>query len=102
MYAGSSPIFNVPEITTLRRVKPLPKRRRTSAPASSSMGNLVPAIPLPLSAAAAAAAAAVVASTGGLIGDPELEAAANALLGSPLPPPPLPPLPPLPPPQQQQ
>ena len=90
MYAGSPTIFNVPEITTLRRVKPLPKRRRTSAP--SSTGTLVPVIPSPLSAAAAAAAA-VVASTGSLIGDPELEAAANALLASPLPPPPLPPQP---------
>lgn len=33
MYRGSSPIFDVPEFPTLRRVKPLPKRRRTSAPA---------------------------------------------------------------------
>lgn len=32
MYRGSSPIFDVPEFPTLRRVKPLPKRRRTSAP----------------------------------------------------------------------
>ncbi|KAK2462234.1 hypothetical protein APHAL10511_005730 [Amanita phalloides] len=83
MYAGSPHLFNVPEITTLRRVKPLPKRRRTSAPVSSPLGSMVPAIPSPLSAAAAAAAAAVVASSGGLLGDPELEAAANALLVPP-------------------
>ncbi|KAF8655041.1 hypothetical protein AX16_003277 [Volvariella volvacea WC 439] len=31
MYRGSSPIFDVPEFPTLRRVKPLPKRRRTSS-----------------------------------------------------------------------
>ncbi|KAF8961513.1 hypothetical protein BDZ97DRAFT_1200995 [Flammula alnicola] len=32
MYRGTpSPIFDVPEFPTLRRVKPLPKRRRTSA-----------------------------------------------------------------------
>jgi hypothetical protein len=30
MYRGSSPIFDVPKFPTLRRVKPLPKRRRTS------------------------------------------------------------------------
>jgi hypothetical protein len=30
MYRGSSPIFDVPEFPPLRRVKPLPKRRRTS------------------------------------------------------------------------
>lgn len=30
MYRGSSPLFDVPEFPTLRRVKPLPKRRRTS------------------------------------------------------------------------
>ena len=29
MYRASSPIFDVPEFPTLRRVKPLPKRRRT-------------------------------------------------------------------------
>ncbi|KAF8623117.1 hypothetical protein AX17_007551 [Amanita inopinata Kibby_2008] len=79
MYSSQSPIFNVPEIATLRRVKPLPKRRRTNP-------SLLPAVPSSLSAAAAAAAA-VVASTGSLIGDPELEAAANALL---VPPPPVP------------
>ena len=34
MYRGtSSPIFDVPEIPTLRRVKPLPKRRRTTGAA---------------------------------------------------------------------
>ncbi|KAF8880180.1 hypothetical protein BD779DRAFT_1549831 [Infundibulicybe gibba] len=31
MYRGPSPIFDVPEFPTLRRVKPLPKRRHTSA-----------------------------------------------------------------------
>jgi hypothetical protein len=31
MYRASSPIFDVPEFPTLRRLKPLPKRRRTSA-----------------------------------------------------------------------
>jgi len=30
MYRGSSPIFDVPEFPSMRRVKPLPKRRRTS------------------------------------------------------------------------
>ena len=30
MYRATSPIFDVPEFPTLRRVKPLPKRRRTS------------------------------------------------------------------------
>ncbi|KAF8524167.1 hypothetical protein JB92DRAFT_3253786 [Gautieria morchelliformis] len=30
MYRGTSPIFDVPEFPPLRRVKPLPKRRRTS------------------------------------------------------------------------
>lgn len=34
MYRASSPIFDVPEFPTLRRVKPLPKRRRTSAAAT--------------------------------------------------------------------
>jgi hypothetical protein len=32
MYRATSPIFDVPEFPTLRRVKPLPKRRRTSVP----------------------------------------------------------------------
>jgi hypothetical protein len=31
LYRGPSPIFDVPEFPTLRRVKPLPKRRRTGA-----------------------------------------------------------------------
>ncbi|KAI0369112.1 hypothetical protein BV20DRAFT_1053409 [Pilatotrama ljubarskyi] len=30
MYRAPSPVFDVPELPTLRRVKPLPKRRRTS------------------------------------------------------------------------
>lgn len=30
MYRGASPIFDVPEFPSMRRVKPLPKRRRTS------------------------------------------------------------------------
>ncbi|KIL65620.1 hypothetical protein M378DRAFT_76773 [Amanita muscaria Koide BX008] len=62
MYAGSPTIFNVPEITTLRRVKPLPKRRRTSAHGPSSMASAVPVMASPLGAAVAAAAAAVVAA----------------------------------------
>lgn len=32
MYRATSPIFDVPEFPTLRRVKPLPKRRRTLVP----------------------------------------------------------------------
>lgn len=32
---GGSPVFDVPEFPTLRRVKPLPKRRKTSPTASS-------------------------------------------------------------------
>ncbi|KAJ8457183.1 hypothetical protein ONZ45_g18417 [Pleurotus djamor] len=45
MYRSSSPIFDVPEFPALRRVKPLPKRRRTSIsssdpiPGSPSSGN---------------------------------------------------------------
>lgn len=35
MYRGPSPIFDVPEFPTLRRVKPLPKRRRTIPEGSS-------------------------------------------------------------------
>lgn len=31
MYRGSSPIFDVPEFPSMRRVKPLPKRRRTTS-----------------------------------------------------------------------
>lgn len=35
MYRGTpSPIFDVPEFPTLRRIKPLPKRRRTTGPAN--------------------------------------------------------------------
>ena len=34
MYGASSPIFDTPELPTLRRMKPLPKRRRTSDAAS--------------------------------------------------------------------
>lgn len=36
MYRGSSPIFDVPEFPSMRRVKPLPKRRRTSELASQN------------------------------------------------------------------
>ncbi|KAH9933387.1 uncharacterized protein B0H18DRAFT_983421 [Fomitopsis serialis] len=35
MYRALSPIFDVPELPTLRRVKPLPKRRRTSEPSQN-------------------------------------------------------------------
>ena len=35
--ATSSPIFDVPEIPTLRRAKPLPKRRRTTGTATDSV-----------------------------------------------------------------
>jgi len=53
MYRGTpSPIFDVPEFPTLRRVKPLPKRRRTSAPISERSN------PLSLSPATASALAA--------------------------------------------
>lgn len=46
MYRGTSPIFDVPEFPTLRRVKPLPKRRRTSGATMSdsetgSVGNSI-------------------------------------------------------------
>lgn len=34
-HGGGSPVFDVPEFPTLRRVKPLPKRRKTSPTASS-------------------------------------------------------------------
>lgn len=54
MYRGApSPIFDVPEFPTLRRIKPLPKRRRTTGPAqentlsvsqlSGSTPNILPA-----------------------------------------------------------
>ncbi|KAF8074627.1 hypothetical protein FPV67DRAFT_1777459 [Lyophyllum atratum] len=37
-YRAPSPIFDVPEFPALRRVKPLPKRRRTEPNASSDLG----------------------------------------------------------------
>ncbi|KAI9067972.1 hypothetical protein FKP32DRAFT_1600863 [Trametes sanguinea] len=49
MYRPPSPVFDVPELPTLRRVKPLPKRRRTSDTAppdrldSSTNGGNAPA-----------------------------------------------------------
>ena len=42
MYRGSSPIFDVPEISSMRRIKPLPKRWRTSELASQNE-NAIPA-----------------------------------------------------------
>ena len=36
MYRGGSPVFDVPEFPTLRRVKPLPKRRKTSGSPTAS------------------------------------------------------------------
>ncbi|KAJ3865357.1 hypothetical protein EV359DRAFT_39004 [Lentinula novae-zelandiae] len=44
----SSPIFDVPEFPTLRRVKPLPKRRRTSSTHLSVLDSGLPPIPLSL------------------------------------------------------
>ncbi|KAJ3888196.1 hypothetical protein GG344DRAFT_54174 [Lentinula edodes] len=44
----SSPIFDVPEFPTLRRVKPLPKRRRTSSTHFSVLDSGLPPIPLSL------------------------------------------------------
>ncbi|KAJ3905903.1 hypothetical protein F5879DRAFT_798619 [Lentinula edodes] len=44
----SSPIFDVPEFPTLRRVKPLPKRRRTSSTHFSVLDSSLPPIPLSL------------------------------------------------------
>ncbi|KAF8579916.1 hypothetical protein K439DRAFT_1358404 [Ramaria rubella] len=41
MYRGPSPIFDVPEFPPLRRVKPLPKRRRTSGEPLSPMPDTV-------------------------------------------------------------
>ena len=35
MYGASSPIFDAPELPSLRRMKPLPKRRRTQDEAAS-------------------------------------------------------------------
>lgn len=43
MYRESSPIFDVHEFPTLRRVKPLPKRRRTSA--TTERSTTAPATP---------------------------------------------------------
>jgi len=41
MYRGTSPpIFDVPEFPTLRRIKPLPKRRRTTGPGDEEVGPL--------------------------------------------------------------
>ena len=48
MYRPPSPIFDVPELpATLRRMKPLPKRRRTSDPASHDGHDLRPSSPAP-------------------------------------------------------
>lgn len=47
MYRGSSPIFDAPEFPTLRRVKPLPKRRRTSD-TPQSISNINSTLPPPL------------------------------------------------------
>ncbi|KAJ3813461.1 hypothetical protein EV368DRAFT_48849 [Lentinula lateritia] len=44
----SSPIFDVPAFPTLRRVKPLPKRRRTSSTHFSILDSGLPPIPLSL------------------------------------------------------
>ncbi|KAI0063970.1 hypothetical protein BV25DRAFT_324795 [Artomyces pyxidatus] len=45
IYRSSSPIFDAPEFAPLRRVKPLPKRRRSSPRAHPiSIGNLLPPI----------------------------------------------------------
>ena len=46
MYRGSSPIFDVPEFSSMRRIKPLPKRRRTSELAPQNE-NAIPAAPIP-------------------------------------------------------
>ncbi|KAJ7623773.1 hypothetical protein FB45DRAFT_1061644 [Roridomyces roridus] len=53
MNRGPSPIFDVPEFPTLRRVKPLPKRRRTTAEATPPDGDHPPSqstlgLPFPL------------------------------------------------------
>ncbi|KAL4252885.1 hypothetical protein ABKN59_003589 [Abortiporus biennis] len=45
MYRASSPIFDVPEFPTLRRVKPLPKRRRTSDPPPHDGLESIPSSP---------------------------------------------------------
>ncbi|KAJ7147623.1 hypothetical protein C8R43DRAFT_1010167 [Mycena crocata] len=46
MNRGPSPIFDVPEFPTLRRVKPLPKRRRTAAavPADDDDATALPSL----------------------------------------------------------
>jgi len=51
MYRATSPIFDVPEFPTLRRVKPLPKRRRTSVPTTMPDPDQVAANPLFLASA---------------------------------------------------
>ncbi|TFK51996.1 hypothetical protein OE88DRAFT_1629074 [Heliocybe sulcata] len=38
MYRASTPVFDVPEFPTMRRVKPLPKRRRTMEPLPQDVG----------------------------------------------------------------
>ncbi|KAI0321563.1 hypothetical protein OF83DRAFT_1098617 [Amylostereum chailletii] len=49
--ALGSPIFDVPELPALRRVKPLPKRRRTSAPDDATASSAIdPRQPAQLSA----------------------------------------------------
>ncbi|KAJ7860370.1 hypothetical protein B0H14DRAFT_2744503 [Mycena olivaceomarginata] len=51
MNRGPSPIFDVPEFPTLRRVKPLPKRRRTSEasqPDGDDPSPALPGLPFPL------------------------------------------------------
>ncbi|KZT70784.1 hypothetical protein DAEQUDRAFT_764355 [Daedalea quercina L-15889] len=46
MYGALSPIFDVPELPMLRRVKPLPKRRRTSEPSQNDDGRQhMPGVP---------------------------------------------------------
>ncbi|PCH44444.1 hypothetical protein WOLCODRAFT_165152 [Wolfiporia cocos MD-104 SS10] len=50
MYHALSPIFDVPELPTLRRMKPLPKRRRTS---EATHDDPVPPVPAPYGDAAA-------------------------------------------------
>ncbi|CCM02582.1 uncharacterized protein FIBRA_04685 [Fibroporia radiculosa] len=51
MYRALSPIFDVPDLPTLRRVKPLPKRRRTSETSlHGDASNTMPGIPAILSA----------------------------------------------------
>jgi len=48
MYRAPSPIFDVPEFPSLRRVKPLPKRRRTSLDRNPDIDSYSsPSLPLP-------------------------------------------------------